>query len=293
MNIFNNLNQTSTAKEIWDNIEMLMQGSGRTIQQRKEDLFDEYERFRAIRNESRNKSSLQVLLIHWPMLLTPHLHLFFHHPQLRATMTQVANLLSGFQKQFPPTNNQLRTSSNSRTHATVHDGHIVTEPVQRKAPGNIGNTGARGKKMLKLKRAQPVLYDAGTLLHPTHYPVSIWDSEEVLVHQVVSMKKMNEKPGHVRPENGFYKKLNALMFVPQQELSREQAYWLPVNEIASQASNPNRPVTPFVHNRPPPSQVLANLQKVNAVFHQLEGIIKERTTQKPLYVSEWCFDYAK
>ncbi|GKA25898.1 hypothetical protein Tco_0712007 [Tanacetum coccineum] len=45
-------NQTSTAKEIWDNVEMLMQGSGRTIQQRKEDLFDEYERFRAIGNES-------------------------------------------------------------------------------------------------------------------------------------------------------------------------------------------------------------------------------------------------
>ncbi|GKF65105.1 hypothetical protein Tco_0188553, partial [Tanacetum coccineum] len=29
-----------------------MQGSGRTLQQRKEDLFDEYERFRAIGNES-------------------------------------------------------------------------------------------------------------------------------------------------------------------------------------------------------------------------------------------------
>ncbi|GJR62788.1 hypothetical protein Tco_1504950 [Tanacetum coccineum] len=50
---------------------------------------------------------------------------------LMATMTQIANLLSGFQKQFPPTNNQLRTSSNSKTHATVHDGQIVTEPVQR------------------------------------------------------------------------------------------------------------------------------------------------------------------
>ncbi|GJS26904.1 retrovirus-related pol polyprotein from transposon TNT 1-94 [Tanacetum coccineum] len=27
-------------------------------------------------------------------------------------------------------------------------GHIVTEPVQRKAPGNVGNTGARGKKVI-------------------------------------------------------------------------------------------------------------------------------------------------
>ncbi|GJU65291.1 hypothetical protein Tco_1247126 [Tanacetum coccineum] len=143
------------------------------------------------------------------------------------------------------------------------------------------------------KRAQPVLYDADTLLHPTHHPVSIWDSEEVLVHQVVSMKKMNEKPGHVRPENGFYEKLNALMFVPQKELSGDQAYWLSANEITSQASKPATPATPFVHKSPPPSQVLANLQKVNVVFHQFEGIIKERTTQKPDYVSEWCYDYAK
>ncbi|GJT27958.1 putative ribonuclease H-like domain-containing protein [Tanacetum coccineum] len=49
--IFNILNQTNNAKEIWDNVEMLMQGSGRTLQQRKEDLFDEFERFCAIGNE--------------------------------------------------------------------------------------------------------------------------------------------------------------------------------------------------------------------------------------------------
>ncbi|GJZ40036.1 hypothetical protein Tco_0586599 [Tanacetum coccineum] len=136
-------------------------------------------------------------------------------------------------------------------------------------------------------------YDADTLFHPTHHPVSIWDSEEVLVHQVVSMKKMNEKPGHVRPVNGFYEKLNALMFVPQKELSGDQAYWLSANEIASQASKSATPGTPFVHKNRPPSQVLASLRKINAVFPQFEGIIKERTTQQPDYVSEWCYDYAK
>ncbi|GJR83141.1 retrovirus-related pol polyprotein from transposon TNT 1-94 [Tanacetum coccineum] len=235
--IFNNLNQTSTAKEIWDNVEMLMQGSGRTLQQRKEDLFDEYERFRAIGNESihdyfvrfhklvndmkitqleipthqMNTKFVNNLPAYWGKYVTnvkqnmdisttPYVQIYTHlkayephakktlkkqeqstsivdplayvahttsapalsspstpSPQptaqspndaLMATMTQIANLLSGFQKQFPPTNNQLRTSSNSRTHATVHDGHIVTEPVQRKAPGNVGNTGARGKKVI-------------------------------------------------------------------------------------------------------------------------------------------------
>ncbi|GKA02180.1 retrovirus-related pol polyprotein from transposon TNT 1-94 [Tanacetum coccineum] len=236
--IFNNLNQTSTAKEIWDNVELLMQGSGRTLQQRKEDLFDEYERFRAIGNESihdyfvrfhklvndmkitqlnipthqMNTKFVNNLPAYWGKYVTnvkqnmdisttPYVQIYTHlkayephakktlkkqeqstsivdplayvahttsapalssplhslGPQptaqspndaLMATMTQIANLLSGFQKQFPPTNNQLRTSSNSRTHATVHDGHIVTEPIQRKAPGNVGNTGTRGKKVI-------------------------------------------------------------------------------------------------------------------------------------------------
>ncbi|GJX74941.1 hypothetical protein Tco_0313536 [Tanacetum coccineum] len=63
--------------------------------------------------------------------------------------------------------------------------------------------------------------------------------------KIVSMKKMNEKPGHVRPANDFYAKLNALMFVPQKDLSGDQAYWLSANEIASQASKINHPATPY------------------------------------------------
>ncbi|GJS72928.1 hypothetical protein Tco_0705769 [Tanacetum coccineum] len=51
------------------------------------------------------------------------------------------------------------------------------------------------------------------------------------------MKKMNEKPGHVRPANDFYAKLNALMFVPQKELSGDQVYWLSANEIAIKLVN--------------------------------------------------------
>ncbi|GJU28532.1 hypothetical protein Tco_1167153 [Tanacetum coccineum] len=50
--IFNILNQTETAKEIWKNVELLMQGSGLTKQQKKETLFDQYERFWANGNET-------------------------------------------------------------------------------------------------------------------------------------------------------------------------------------------------------------------------------------------------
>ncbi|GKG01904.1 hypothetical protein Tco_0306609, partial [Tanacetum coccineum] len=87
------------------------------------------------------------------------------------------------------------------------------------------------------------------------------------------MKKMNEKPGHVRPANGFYDKLNAVKFVPQTELSGDQAYWLSTNEIASQASKPATPATPFVHKSRPPSQVLASLRQHKNQTMFLNGVL--------------------
>nr|GEX52492.1 DNA-directed DNA polymerase [Tanacetum cinerariifolium] len=41
--IFNTLNQTEFAKEMWENIELLMKGSSLTEQRKQEELFDEYE----------------------------------------------------------------------------------------------------------------------------------------------------------------------------------------------------------------------------------------------------------
>ncbi|GJQ94335.1 hypothetical protein Tco_0005474 [Tanacetum coccineum] len=48
------------------------------------------------------------------------------------------------------------------------------------------------------------------------------------------------------------------------ELSQEQVYGLSANEIASNASNPATPVTPFVHNRPLYSHVLFHFQHKSA-----------------------------
>nr|GEV18542.1 hypothetical protein [Tanacetum cinerariifolium] len=213
--VFNIQNQTRTRKEIWDNLELLMKGSGKSLEQKKEELFDEYEQFRAIGNEPihdyfvrlhklindmkitqldiPNNKFVNNLPPYWAKYMTnvknnmdistttyvelytylksyeplamktlkkqeqsssivdplAYLASTTHHltptqptnpppstslltlpPQQAAlssndamleTMNQIMNLLSGFQKQFPLTNNQLRTSSNSRSHATVTD----------------------------------------------------------------------------------------------------------------------------------------------------------------------------
>nr|GEV11536.1 hypothetical protein [Tanacetum cinerariifolium] len=128
--IFNTLNQTQSAKEIWESLELLMKGSSQTLDQRKEDLFDEYERFCANVDPLAYlvKTTHQQAPTHStttsPSQLTPALASTSystaqsHDDAMLATMKLIANLLSGFQKQFPPTNNQLRSSSNTGTHAT-------------------------------------------------------------------------------------------------------------------------------------------------------------------------------
>ncbi|GJX30364.1 hypothetical protein Tco_0238443 [Tanacetum coccineum] len=119
------------------------------------------------------------------------------------------------------------------------------------------------------KRAQPVLYDADTLLHPAHHPVRIWDSEDVLVHQVVSMKKMSEKPGHVRPANGFYDKLNAMMFVPQKETVQERRI-CSANEIVVMLVNLCPLSLLVVIIVTSTSSSVSSLNRWYAVFHQFE-----------------------
>ncbi|GJT57332.1 hypothetical protein Tco_0634613 [Tanacetum coccineum] len=50
------------------------------------------------------------------------------------------------------TNNiQSQDSYISRTNASVHDGQLLLKPIQMKASGNVGNTGARGKKEIWLQ----------------------------------------------------------------------------------------------------------------------------------------------
>nr|GEW76073.1 hypothetical protein [Tanacetum cinerariifolium] len=170
-----------STKEMWENIELLMKGSSLNEQRKQEELFDKYERFCAIGNKSihelrkaYNPHALKTLkkqeqsssgveplaylahslkhqtstIVASPTSTSSSILALKQQAQsgsdaMMATMQWLVNLLSSFQKQFPPTNNQLRTSSNPRSHATVHEGQIVTKTVQRKAPGNVSNAGTK------------------------------------------------------------------------------------------------------------------------------------------------------
>ncbi|GJS55373.1 retrotransposon protein, putative, ty1-copia subclass [Tanacetum coccineum] len=127
----------------------------------------------------------------------------------------------------------------------------------------------------------------------------VYDSEETLVQAEVSRTKMLERMKDPlckvssKPIN--YAKLNSLYdtFVPQKQLSREQVYWLPANEVASYNCNQSKPVTNFVRTRPAKSQVNTQLKMLKACFPEFDKVVKDRTTPSYITNGEWRFEHTK
>ncbi|GJX67228.1 hypothetical protein Tco_0302955 [Tanacetum coccineum] len=127
----------------------------------------------------------------------------------------------------------------------------------------------------------------------------VYDSEETLVQAGVSRTKMLERMKDPlckvssKPIN--YAKLNSMYdtFVPQKQLSREQDYWLPANEVASYNCNQSKPVTNFVRTRPTKSQVYTQLKMLKTCFPEFDKVVKDRTIPSYITNEEWHFKHTK
>nr|GEX50820.1 hypothetical protein [Tanacetum cinerariifolium] len=188
----------------------------------------------------------------------------------------------------------LTTNSVHKDYMIPYDQYLATKEIQD-VPTEASPIPPIAAYMLQTKAqlSQPTLYDGHRLLQPGHAPVKVSDSYETLFETKVSHMKMSQKQGHVTPVD--YTKLNALydQFVPQkelskeQELSREQVYWLSTSDIASQSSDPPKLVTLFIYTRPVNSEVKfqkfkecasSNATPSNAIFEitKLKDQLQER-----------------
>ncbi|GJT22058.1 hypothetical protein Tco_0891995 [Tanacetum coccineum] len=116
LHLFNTSIKSSTGKEIGDNVEMLMQGSVGLIQQRKEDLsytISQSLRASCQKDSKEKEQSTSIVdplayvahttsapVLSSPSTPSPQPTAQSPNDALMATMTQIANLLSGFQKLF-------------------------------------------------------------------------------------------------------------------------------------------------------------------------------------------------
>nr|GEY06222.1 hypothetical protein [Tanacetum cinerariifolium] len=104
-------------KELWERIQLLMQRTLLTKQERECKLYDEFDKFAHKKGESLH-SVLIVLVFQKgddPIDAMNHMMSF-----LTAIVTS----------RYPPTNNQLRNSSNPRQQATINNGRVTVQPIQ-------------------------------------------------------------------------------------------------------------------------------------------------------------------
>ncbi|GKB33683.1 hypothetical protein Tco_0873084 [Tanacetum coccineum] len=165
--IYSLINHYTDAKDIWDNVKMLLEGSKLTKEDRESQLCIAY--FEATRGHANeNKMMLERLTQQSINKSTDHIsinHSLLGHltnndlglsttDNLIENLTNTLALLTQSYKTFlPQTNNQLRTSSNPRNQATVQDGRVVVQNVQGRQNRGQGNN-ARGAGAVGYARAQ-------------------------------------------------------------------------------------------------------------------------------------------
>nr|GEY70262.1 hypothetical protein [Tanacetum cinerariifolium] len=129
------------AKELWERIQMLIQGTSLTKQERECKLYDEFDKF-----VYRKGETLRDFYLRFSLLLND---MNMYNMKLEQFQTAVVT------SRYPDTNNQLRTSSNPRQQATINNERVTIQPIQGRQnfvsaglsrPFTSGSGGAPGKQ---------------------------------------------------------------------------------------------------------------------------------------------------
>ncbi|GKB21040.1 hypothetical protein Tco_0854963 [Tanacetum coccineum] len=157
----------------------------------------------------------------------------------------------------------------------------------------------------KAQRIKPTLYD-GSVISSQHAVIPVIDDEETLILEEVSRSKMlakqndpisKEKKINTTPIN--YVELNRLSedfgkrFVPQQELSAEQAFWLQTSHPNTDQSATSPVKIEAPRELPKVSLVNTSLKKLKYHLGKFDTVVKKRITPDAITEGEWGFEHTK
>ncbi|GJW87433.1 hypothetical protein Tco_0162773 [Tanacetum coccineum] len=153
--IYSLVNHHRVAKDLWERIQLLMQGTSLTKQERECKLYDAFDKFAHIKGESLHQYYLRFTqLINDMNIYKMKLEQFQVNTKFLNSLPpewnsglavsvfkqgddpiDVINKMMSFlstiiTSRFPSNNNQLRNSSNPRQQVTIHNGRVTVQPVQ-------------------------------------------------------------------------------------------------------------------------------------------------------------------
>nr|GEU40378.1 hypothetical protein [Tanacetum cinerariifolium] len=215
--VFNILNQTRTGKEIWDNVELLMKGSEKSLQQKKEELFDEYERFRAIGNESIHDYFVCFYKLINVMKIT-QLDILAHQMN-----TKFVNNLPHYWAKYV-TNVKNNKDISTTTYVELYTYLKSYEPHAMKT---------LKKQEQSLSIVDPLAYLASTT-HVIIKKLMLKIRSPRVVKENQEKDKIRSKPDKNGKRGEAEKSLKQLQWVEEEKLSKTQKEW-PKTQIRSKA----------------------------------------------------------
>nr|GEX43486.1 Gag-Pol polyprotein [Tanacetum cinerariifolium] len=198
---------------------------------------------------------------------------------------------------FPTTNNQLRNSSNPRQHATINDGRVTLQPVQGR---QVSFTAGTTRTFTLEGQATQTVITSNAAYHADDLEAYDSDCDEINTAKVALMANLSrygldvlaEKAQQFKPklyDGNVIKENSAIMisnseetlmldfekqFIPQTELSAEQAFWSQNSVKSSEPSPSSTPSKVKVPKElPKVSMVNTSLKKLK---NHLAGFDKEK-----------------
>ncbi|GJT02481.1 putative ribonuclease H-like domain-containing protein [Tanacetum coccineum] len=198
--IYSLINHYTDAKDIWENVKMILEGSELTKDDRESQLYDEYEHFRQIKGEGIQGYYVRDSVQQYPTQSSKSPQSStepypFGQCSMNSGSSSTENLIESltnslalltqlYKSHLPQTNNQLRTSSNARNKAMVQDGGVVVQDVRgRYNANNQGRTfqrnNARGNVVAGNVGGQN-LVNVKTAITPMETKVALTKDEEAV-----------------------------------------------------------------------------------------------------------------
>ncbi|GJT55016.1 retrovirus-related pol polyprotein from transposon TNT 1-94 [Tanacetum coccineum] len=221
-----------------------------------------------------------------------------------ALKEQVDSLEQNLSKQIKEKESLLQTFTVFKNESKEKENKYIENEIElEKKIKELDNSYQNPFYLKKAQRIKPTLYD-GIVISNKHVAMHVIDDEETLILEEESRSKMSEKEKdseaikqNISHKPIDYVKLNRLSedfgkrFVPQQELSAEQAFWYHMSNPSTKSSDASPVKMEAPKELPKVSLVNESLKKLKfhlAKFDNVVKIILDARTE-----GEWGFEHTK
>ncbi|GJX78087.1 hypothetical protein Tco_0324898 [Tanacetum coccineum] len=348
------VNHHKVSKEIWDRVKLLMQDIKLSLQEKECKLYDEFDKFSFVKGET-----LYHLPQEWGKFVTDvklardlhttkydQLYSYLEQHEAQANETRLmpeqyqdplasccsclnkamAFLTAVASSRFPSTNNQLRTSSNSRNKAIIQDGRVTVQQIQgRQGQRYAGNSykGHMARQCTQPKRPRNVTwFKEKEMLAEAHEVGQILDEEhlafladpgilDVLMANLsnygsdVISEHFEQIPVADFTDNEITSDSNIIPYSQylqetQQAVVQDTNVYAQKDAMILSTSHPNTDQSALSpvkieapRELPKVSLVNTSLKKLKYHLGQFDTVVKKRITPDAITEGEWGFEHTK